>query len=199
MNNIAQERALGVLTDEQLVGVFQAGGPRARVVYSELARRHRPALVRRCRARLGNMADAEEAVQESLLRAYRGLLRFRRDACLRTWLFAIVDNQCNTLYVRRSRFALSDHLRALIVLHEESYRNPGHEGVFEQSSLVREVLAELPSPSHDVLMLRFYRDLSLEDIAVTLGVGLSAAKMRLYRAIVQFKTKCPDRLSQEVV
>ncbi|MGB5743095.1 MAG: sigma factor-like helix-turn-helix DNA-binding protein [Sedimenticolaceae bacterium] len=90
-------------------------------------------------------------------------------------------------------------MRALIALHEESYRNPGHEGVFEQSSLVREVLAELPSPSHDVLMLRFYRDLSLEDIAVTLGVGLSAAKMRLYRAIVQFKTKCPDRLSQEVV
>ncbi len=199
MKDIAQERALRVLTDEQLVGVFQAGGPRARVVYSELARRHRPDLVRRCRARLGNMADAEEAVQESLLRAYRGLLRFRRDACLRTWLFAIADNQCNTLHARRSRSVLSDHLRASIALHEESYRNLGHEGDFEQSSVVREVLAELPSPSRDVLMLRFYRDLSLEDIAVTLGVGLSAAKMRLYRAMSQFKAKCPDRLSQEAV
>lgn len=201
MKTIAQERALRVLTDEQLVGVFQAEGPRARAraVYSELARRHRPDLVRRCRARLGNTADAEEAVQESLLRAYRGLLRFRRDACVRTWLFAIADNQCNTLHVRRSRSALSDHLRALIALHEESYRIFGHEGAFEQSSVVREVLAELPSPSRDVLMLRFYRDLSLEDIAVTLGIGLSAAKMRLYRAMAQFKAKCPDRLSQEAV
>jgi RNA polymerase sigma-70 factor (ECF subfamily) len=90
-------------------------------------------------------------------------------------------------------------LRALIALHEASHRDLGHEGVFEESNRVREVLARLPSKSRDVLMLRFYRDLSLEDIAVTLDVGLSAAKMRLYRAMAQFKAKCPDRLSQETV
>ncbi len=199
MKNIAQERALRVLSDEQLVDLFHAGGHRARAVYSELARRHRPDLLRRCRARLGNTADAEEAVQESLLRAYRGLLRFRRDACLRTWLFAIVDNQCNTLYVRRARSMLSDHLRALITLHEEPPRDPGDEEVPEQHSLVHEALAKLPNPSRDVLMLRFYRDLSLEEIAVTLGIGLSAAKMRLYRAMAEFKVKYPDALSQGAV
>ncbi len=54
---------------------------------------------------------------------------------------------------------------------------------------VREVLAELPSQASEVLMLRFYSELGLEDIAATLGIGLSAAKMRLYRAIAQFEAK----------
>ena len=84
-------------------------------------------------------------------------------------------------------------------LCEASYRNPGHEEVFELSSAVREVMAELSSPSRDVPILHFYRDLSLEDIAATPGVGLSAAKMRLYRAMAQFEAKCPEGLSQEAV
>jgi RNA polymerase sigma-70 factor (ECF subfamily) len=178
---------LEILGDEQLVALFQARGGSAAAAYGTLIHRHHPDLLRRCRARLGNIDDAEEAVQETLVRAFRGLLRFRGEAAFRTWLYSISDNQCNTLYLRRSRLAMSEHVRALIALHEEmSHSGPEAED-HEAIERVREVLSGLPSQARDVLMLRFYRDLSLEYIARSLGIGLSAAKMRLYRALAQFE------------
>lgn len=187
MKKQSTNQKLEILRDEQLVALFQARSASAPAAYGTLIHRHQPDLLRRCRARLGNIDDAEEAVQETLVRAFRGLVRFRGDAAFRTWLYSIADNQCNTLYLRRSRLAMSDHVRALIALQAEmSHSEPETE---DQAAIerVREVLSGLPSQARDVLMLRFYRDLSLEDIARSLGIGLSAAKMRLYRALAQFE------------
>ena len=186
MNNPYARPTLECLPDDQLVALFQARGARSAHAYAALVHRHQPDLLRRCRGRLGNTADAEEAVQETLLRVFRGLLRFRGEAGFRTWLFAIADNQCNTLYLRRSRQVMTQHFRALIALQDElRYEPQGEdEAPLEQ---VRTALAGLPVQARDVLMLRFYRDLSLEEISRTLGIGLSAAKMRLYRALAQFE------------
>ena len=184
----AGEPSLDDLADEELVEVFKRREVSASDAYTVLVHRHQPELFRRCRARLGTVADAEEAVQETLLRMLRGLPRFRGDAAFRTWLFAIADNQCNTAHLRRSRQVMSENVRALIMLHDEVCRSdPGSENRMSIAE-VREVLFDLPNQACDVLMLRFYRDLSLEDIAKTLGIGLSAAKMRLYRALAQFQT-----------
>ena len=177
------------LGDEQLAALARARRKGSTAAYAELVKRHRPELLLRCRLRLGNRADAEDAVQETLMRAYRGLGRFRGDACFRTWLFAIGDNQCHTLAHRRSRHLLTDHLRSLAELHEAARspcNGPDEEGSIK---LVREILAGLPTPARDVLVLRFHSELTLEDIARTLGIGLSACKMRLYRAINEFQDR----------
>lgn len=187
MTKAKLKQNLECLTDEQLVAAFQAGGGTAKEACVVLIHRHQSDLIRRCRARLGNASDADEAVQETLLRVFRALTRFRGDAAFRTWLFTIADNQCNTLSLRRSRQVMSEHIRALIVLHEQfAQEGPANE---DRAAIerVQEVLSLLPGQARDVLMLRFYGDLSFEDIAKTLGIGLSAAKMRLYRALVQFE------------
>ena len=187
MENKYAKQTLRDLPDEQLVAVFRARGASAADAFGVLIHRHQADLLRRCWARLGNGADAEEAVQETLLRVFRGLLRFRGDAAFRTWLFSIADNQCSTLYQRRSRHVMSEHVRALISLHEETCHVGPARVDAASAERVRDVLSDLPRRSRDVLMLRFYGDLSLEDIARTLGIGLSAAKMRLYRALTQFE------------
>ena len=183
--NLIQE--LEQLTDEQIVARGRESARLYGAACNVLIGRHRQDLLRRCRARLGNQADAEEAAQETLLRVFRNLSGFRGDAAFRTWLFTIGDNQCSNVYQRRMRRIMSEHLQALMEIHEEL----GHEQPFEldadASEVVREVLSALPEQARDVLMLRFYRDLSLDDIAQTLGIGLSAAKMRLYRAMAQFE------------
>ena len=187
MNQETSKQSLNDLADEQLVALFQARGAAASDAYGVLIHRHQPNLLRRCRVRLGNTSDAEEAVQETLLRVFRGLLRFRGDAAFRTWLFSVADNQCNTLHLRRSRRMMSEHVRALIVLHEAmSHDNRDDEDAISREQ-VHELLSSLPSRACDVLMLRFYSDLSLEDIAKTLGIGLSATKMRLYRSLALFE------------
>jgi RNA polymerase sigma-70 factor (ECF subfamily) len=188
MKNKYEKQQFESLLDESLVALFQGRGVSADDAYGVLIQRHQPDLLRRCQARLGNRADAEEAVQETLVRVFRGLFRFRGDAAFRTWLFSIADNQCNTVYQRRSRLVMSEHVRALIELHQGlSHAGPEEDDAASVEE-VRRSLAHLPAPARDVLTLRFYGDLSLEEIADTLGIGLSAAKMRLYRAMSQFET-----------
>jgi len=173
-------------TDEELVASAQILVSSSEA-FAELMRRHRSDLLWRCRVRLGNFADAEDALQETLIRAYRGLALFRGVSSFRTWLFAIADNQCNTVHARRMRHIVSDHVRSLITLHEERVSNDSREETEGLIELVHRVLNELPSQARDVLLLRFHSELSLEDIANTLGIGLSASKMRLYRAVSAFE------------
>ncbi len=170
--------------DDELVAIIQhreSGWQRA---LSVLLLRHHEGLLWHCQSRLGNKQDAEDAVQESILRAHRGMAGFKGDAAFRTWLHAIAEHQCNTLAVRRGRHLLADHLRERIVLHERLRLRQAP--AVEHRQRVHETLAGLPQASRDVLMLRFFNELSIEQIAHTLGIGLSAAKMRLYRALEQF-------------
>lgn len=143
--------------------------------------RHHNALLSRCYAYLKNREDAEDATQETELRAFRAIKYFRGDASFRTWLFIIGDRQCHDLVRRRSRRVIDDHLRALIEIHENitSKKAP----VTAQNTAVEHAVSRLSEQERDVIMLRYYKELSLIDISSTLGIGLSATKMRLYRAL----------------
>lgn len=149
-----------------------------------LIERYERELFRRCKYRLANSEDAEDAVQETLIRAFRAIDQFEGKSSFRTWLYAIADNQCSTIARRRMRYQLSEHMSALIEIHELYHR---YREEFEDNAQVKKVLNEIPTNARKVLEMRFYTELSLEDIAHNLGIGLSAAKMRLYRAQDMFK------------
>ena len=183
MNN---DQTITHCSDEQLVFKIQNHEQDHQEAFVELLLRHRQGLLSRCWLHLKNRADAEEAVQETQVRVFRNLQGYKGEASFRTWLYTIADNQCNTIHVRRSKHLLNDHLQSLIEIHQETqvYDENADETVIQQ---VREVMDDLPSQSRDVLMMRFHLELSLEEIAKNLGIGLSACKMRLYRAMAQFK------------
>lgn len=149
-----------------------------------LFKRYENALFHRCKYRLGNTQDAEDAVQETLCRAFKAIEQFEGKSSFRTWLYAIADNQCSTLASRRMRHVLSEHVSALIEIHERTSR---YQQEFEDTAQVNQVLNGMPAKSMQILKMRYYTELSLEDIAHSLGIGLSAAKMRLYRAQDAFK------------
>lgn len=185
MNNNSKHRSF-CLDDEVLVRDIQIGKLSRQEAAGVLLERHRLPLLRRCRSRLGNGADAEDALQETLLRAYRCIGQFKGEAAFKTWLFTIADNQCNTLIAQRTRHQLSAHVRALIVIHEQ-VRPFLRPSVREAEAGVRYILSAIPERDREVLALRFYADLNIEEIAKTLGLKLSAAKMRLYRAQERFE------------
>jgi RNA polymerase sigma-70 factor (ECF subfamily) len=175
---------LAGLEDSMLMKLVIEQQPNWRDLLSHLIQRHHNSLVARCHAYLRNRHDAEDAAQETELRAFRAIRNFRGDASFRTWLFAIGDRQCHDLARKRSRHILGEHLRSLIEIHEENLAKTDHAD--EAAETVSKLLSRLPRRERDVLMLRFYLDLPLQEISDQLGLGLSATKMRLYRALESF-------------
>ena len=179
------------LTDDELIDLIQQQNRNAPRMFDELIDRHRPALFRRCLSRLSNIADAEDVVQEALSRSYRYLSAFRGESSFKTWLFTIADNQCNRFFVKRSRYELTDDV-AVLIDQEEALYTPQEDSA--QNDDVRKVLNGLPEYARDILMLRFDLELSLAGISQTLGISLSAAKMRLYRAIELFEQQFQSKV-----
>jgi len=173
------------LDDQELLKLVLRQQSSWRDQLSMLLQRHHSALVARCFAYLRNREDAEDAAQETELRAFRAIRNFRQDASFRTWLFAIGERQCHDLARKRARHVLTEHLRSLIEMHEENLANTLQSD--ETGRAVSKVFTKLPRRERDVLMLRFYLDLPLQEISAYLGLGLSATKMRLYRALGLFE------------
>ena len=135
---------------------------------------------------LGDRAEAEDATQEAITRAWRRLPQLRDRAQVRPWFLAIVANQCRN--VRRTRWFRTVRLA-------EIFRpmRSADAGV-ERLDLER-ALARLPVGDRQVLFMHYYLDLPVEEIAVALGVSPAAAKGRIYRACRRMR---PDLLEEDL-
>jgi len=142
-------------------------------------------LLRRCIARLGNEPDAEDAVQEVSVKVINAIGGFEGRSQLGTWVTRIADNHCYSMVKKRTSSAIRDHFVYSLILIEENRYVSDDDAVAsaERSALVQDAIKRLSSRHQEVLSLRFYADLSLEDISQSLDLSLSAAKMRLYRAL----------------
>jgi RNA polymerase sigma-70 factor (ECF subfamily) len=143
-----------------------------------------PAAHRLAVGMLRSQADAEDAVQNALLNAWRSFGRARRDSDLRPWLLTIVANECR--HQRRSRWW--SVIKGLGRFDEPSSSQPGEDAAAD----LRRALYHLPHDQKLVVILRYYVDLSFEEVAQTLGISTKAAKSRTYRALERL------RLSPEV-
>jgi RNA polymerase sigma factor (sigma-70 family) len=122
--------------------------------------------------------EAQDAVQEATLKAWRSLDRLRSDAAVRPWFLTIVANHCRS--VRRSRW--------WSVIRLESIAQPDH-GIGErelQLDLDRE-LSKLSATDRASLFLFFYLDLPLSDVARILKISPQAAKSRVHRAVTKLR------------
>jgi RNA polymerase sigma-70 factor (ECF subfamily) len=178
------QKHIQTLDDQELLARISAQQAGWRDLLSSLLQRHHRALLSRCYFYLRNNEDAEDAAQETELRVFRAIKNFRGESSFRTWMYSIADRQCYDIAHKRSRHFIDEHLFALIEIHEENARKMTEPD--ERQTVVNTILTRLPEQERDILVLRFYMDLSLQDISITLGLGLSATKMRLYRALDKF-------------
>lgn len=172
------------LGDEPLVRLIQQRGPGWKLAADVLLGRHRRGVLAHCVSRLGHHQDAQDVTQRVLLRALAALDRFEHRSAFRTWLHTITENECRTFQVQRARYVQTEHIERLVELFEAGARSES-ETLIEQDAVA--IALEQVSPlARQVLRLRFFEDRSLEEIAAVLTISLSAAKMRLYRALEQF-------------
>ena len=123
---------------------------------------------------LRNEQAAEDAVQEASIKAWRKLRQLRGDAgSLRPWFLSIVANECRM--VRRQRWWS-------VVKVAEVSPLPGSRDQFDEtSSDLKTALLRLSPDERLPLVLYFYLDLPLDEVARTLGLSPAAAKSRIYR------------------
>ena len=130
---------------------------------------------------VGNAEDARDVVQDTYLRAFRAISRFRGESAVGTWLFRITSN-CAHNVIRRRR-PTEPLVEANTPIDDDPSHDPAAaaEGSELRSRLLA-ALATLPAKLREVVELRELADLSHDAIAKQLGITESAAKVRLHRA-----------------
>ena len=124
---------------------------------------------------LADRSTAEDAVQEASIKAWRKLGQLRGDAgSLRPWFLSIVANECRM--VRRQRWW------SVVKLAEVHPLHPAGDQFDATSSDIKSALLKLSPDERLPLVLHFYLDLPLDEVARTLGLSPAATKSRIYRA-----------------
>ncbi|MFL6242943.1 MAG: RNA polymerase sigma factor, partial [Acidimicrobiia bacterium] len=129
-----------------------------------------------------NEEDARDVVQESYLRAWKGIKRFRGDAQFSTWMYRITANAAATLVQkrRRRRAESLDTVDEPIDTSIEGHPEAAAESAIGLEDLARAVAA-LPPKLRSTVVLKDVYGLSHEAIAEDLGISVAAAKVRLHR------------------
>jgi RNA polymerase sigma-70 factor (ECF subfamily) len=162
-------------TDTELIASILAGDMRA---LETLMRLHNRTLYRTARAILRDDAEAEDAVHEAYLPAYRKLGTFRGESKLSTWLVRIVANEA---LMRRRR----NPRPAEAVEHEAASDTPGPEEDAERSEarrLLETHILALPDGYRAVFMLRAVEEFSVEETAAALAIPQATVRSRYFRA-----------------
>lgn len=135
----------------------------------------------------GSVQDADDLTQESFLRAYQELRRFRAGERFFPWLYTVCLN------------VVRNHLRKARTRQEETAGYETHETASalddpaeaalgqERGRRLQGYLLRLPVPVREALVLRFYEGMSFEDIASVTGDTLSSAKMKVYRGLEKIR------------
>lgn len=152
-----------------------------RDAFSQLMHRYAGAVYSLAYRMLGGAQDAEDASQEIFLRAYMNLARFDRTRRFSTWLLAITSNYCVDR-LRRQRYNW-------LTLDDVAFTLPsterGPEGKAlrrEQQEAVQQALQQIPEGYRLVTVLRYWHDLSYQEISEATGLTESTIKTRLHRA-----------------
>ncbi len=163
-------------------------------LFAQLVERHQGRLLRLCRRLLGNVEEAEEAAQETFLKAYRKAGSYRPRGKVYTWLYCIATNHClNQLRRRRIvRFLSLGQMGGTARDYEDERDfDPPDDGADPEEVLAsrrrwldtRRAIDRLPPGQRSVLVLAKFEGLSYRQIAEVLEITEGAVESRLFRAM----------------
>lgn len=132
---------------------------------------------------LGDLSEAEDAAQETFLRAYSRLHQYDPKHKFSTWLFSIANNHCiDRLRKRRVQFVGLDDSPAVFTLEGESARPEQEALAAEQAEEMHALVNQLEPEYRTPLVLRYWNECSYQEIADVMEISVAAVKSRLFRA-----------------
>jgi RNA polymerase sigma-70 factor (ECF subfamily) len=178
------------MNQEQLVTALQRQDPGA---MSELVTACGDRLFRSACLLCGNETEAQDLVQETFLEAIRSVHRFQGRSTLYTWLHAILLNLTRRGRRHRQRLVYDDEL----INGEMSPANekPDSSDVRTAASALAQALARLSDVHREVIVLRYYEELKIHEIANCLDISAGTVKSRLHYAIEEMQKLLPGEMN----
>ncbi len=181
-NNNLSEKAK---KDLELVKRALSGDQQA---YSKLMNRYRDAIYYMLLKMVNNPTDAEDLTIETFGKAFKNLHQYVPDFAFSTWLFKIASNNCID-FIRKQRTPLisidQDHndKNGMPLTIQESSPDPEENMIKSQKAvLMRSVVDQLKPRYKDLIVLRYFKEYSYEEIANELNLPLGTVKAQLFRA-----------------
>jgi len=174
------------LTDEELVSRSMGGDSES---FNQLIKRWERPIYALAYRTIGREDDARDVVQETFLRAFRGLSGFKGQAKFSSWLYRITLNLCRD-WMRRQRrapvIATPDGVDLVELAGESANVETADAAVGrrELSRLVARAMTALPEEQRAAIVLKEYHGLTFQEIADLLGCPLSTVKTRLYQGLI---------------
>ncbi len=169
-----------MLEEQSLVPRAQRGDQNA---FAQLVEMYQMPVYNLAYRMLGNANDAEDAAQETFLRAYSQLKTFRVDQKFATWLLSIAAHHCIDRLRRRKFLWLSLEDDALDESLASDAPEPANEALRHESAQEIAGALERLSPAYRlVVVLKYWHEQSVEEIAQTTGDSVGAVKVKLHRA-----------------
>jgi RNA polymerase sigma-70 factor (ECF subfamily) len=181
-------------TDNELIAQVRAGNQQA---FAELIDRYKARVFHTTLRILSNHEDAEEAAQDTFLRAYRGLENFREESTFSTWIYRICVNTCLNFLESRKRFKAQ---KIEITPDRELPYIESPEFDFAEDDLRKRILAvieTLPAKYRTVLVLFHIQHLAYQEIVEIMQIPMSSVKTHLFRARAMLRERLLDKIPHE--
>ena len=176
--------AITDLDPKLLVEAHNGGDDHA---FAQIVRSHGQGLFAHAFSRLHDVQAAEDAVQETFVRAYRAMPRFDGDFHLRAWLHRILTNVCHDEGSRRQRDGLLIDLVSCQEVGGGDAADVDIERLDVRPDVVAEALGQLSESYREALVLRYVEELSYQEVAAATGVSEGNARVRVMRGRVALK------------
>lgn len=176
------------MNEQEQTWVFQARqGDRA--AFSRLVEAYQRPVFNLTYRMLGDVEEAEDAAQEAFLRAYSRLNQYDPEMKFSTWLFSIANHYCIDRLRKRRMTQISIDDNPVLQNLEGSDPRPEHHSLQQEARIEVQGMLERLAPEYRTpLVLRYWEDLSYEEIAAVMNVTVATVKSRLFRARQQLAT-----------
>ncbi|MED4401954.1 RNA polymerase sigma factor [Metabacillus fastidiosus] len=146
---------------------------KAKEIFSEFVIEHKENVYRLAYSYVKNEQDALDIVQDSIVKGLKSLHSLKDDKVVKSWFYRIVVNTALDFLRKHKRVQIVDDIEIHASIEETKYHDIDLERALEI----------LPLPYYEIITLRFFEDLKLEDIAFILKLPVNTVKTRLYRAL----------------
>lgn len=185
------------INDQILINQILAGDANA---FTQLVNRYKDLVFTLALRMLKNREEAEEVSQDTFIKTYKSLDKFKGDSKFSTWIYKVAYNSCLDR-IKKNKKYLNDVEINEFTEHQVKTVDNAFDALVEEerNQLIQDCLHLLPSEDSFLLTLYYFEEQSLEDIATIVGLTANNVKVKIFRSRKKLASILKDRLEPEII